>query len=198
MKLIVGLGNPGSEYRQTRHNAGFMALDKLADRHSFPSPKAKFHAQVNEGSIRGERVMLMQPQTYMNRSGLAVGEAAGFFKLSPADLMVVVDDTALPVGAIRIRSSGSAGGHNGLADIQRALGTDAYPRLRIGIGAPEVEGRKIPQHQYVLSAFTEAQMRKLLVALQRAADALETWIADGLDAAMNRFNVKTDAEPSNN
>src|ERR1041385_4126537 len=145
MKLIVGLGNPGPEYANTRHNAGFMALDRLARKHGLWGAKTRFHAGVIEGSIAGQKVMLMQPMTYMNRSGLAVGEAARFHRLEPADVMVVVDDFALPLGSIRLRPSGSHGGHNGLADVQRALGTDGYPRLRIGVGAPEGDGPPVPQ-----------------------------------------------------
>ena len=186
MKLIVGLGNPGKEYEKTRHNAGFMAVDRLAVRHVITGAKSKFHAGVLEGSIAGERCVLMQPMTYMNRSGLSVGEAATFYKLEPTEVLVVVDDVALPVGKIRIRKEGSAGGHNGLSDIQRALGTIAYPRLRIGIDAP---GR-VPQKDYVLQRFSEAQMEQMVPTLERACDAIECWIREGADAAMNKYNAK--------
>ena len=189
MKLIVGLGNPGSEYARTRHNAGFMVLDRLAARNAISGVKARFHAGVLEGSVAGQRCMLMQPMTYMNRSGLSVGEAMTFYKLAIEDLLIVVDDIALPCGRIRIRKDGGAGGHNGLADIERALGTKAYPRLRIGIDAP---GR-VPQADYVLGRFSDAQVTLLTPAIDKACDAIECWGKDGIDAAMNRFNVG--AEP---
>jgi len=190
MKLIVGLGNPGSDYARTRHNVGFMAVDRLAQRHGLTSARARFHAGVLEGQVAGHRVMLMQPTTYMNRSGRAVGEAARYFKLDPADVMIALDDTALPIGAIRIRPSGSAGSHNGMADVIRALDTEAVPRLRIGIGAPEVAGRRITQHDYVLGRFTDEQSAEIDRALDRVAEALECWVAEGLDAAMNRYNLR--------
>ncbi len=193
MKLIVGLGNPGPEYAKTRHNAGFMAVDRLAQRHGFAGPKSKFHAGVLEGAIGvgGDlhRVLLMQPTTYMNRSGLAVGEARAFYKLEPADILVLVDEAALPLGSIRLRASGSPGGHNGLKDLERALGTRDYPRLRIGIDPPP--GR-VPQADYVLGKFTADQLDALDPALTRACDAVETWLAEGIDAAMNRYNTKPD------
>jgi len=189
MKLIVGLGNPGRAYEKTRHNAGFMAVERLARKLALTGAKNKFHAGVLEGVIGDDKVMLMQPTTYMNRSGLAVGEAASFYKLEPAEIMIVVDETALPVGTIRIKPQGGEGGHNGLADVRRALGTDAYPRLRIGVGEPIVGEHRIPKKDYVLSPFTEQQRADLEPILDRAADALYCWVRDGIDAAMNRYNV---------
>ena len=194
MKLIVGLGNPGSEYARTRHNAGFMVLEHLAARHGLAGakPKAKFHSAMLEGAIAGSRCVLLQPMTYMNRSGLAVGEAVTFYKLgwrddsALRDLMVVVDDLALPAGRLRLRAEGSAGGHNGLADIERALSSSAYPRLRVGIDAPG----QVPQVDYVLGAFTAGQMANLEPALDRACDAIECWITAGIDEAMTRYNTK--------
>ena len=188
MKLIVGLGNPGNEYHETRHNAGFMVLDRLAKRHGLTGAKEKFHAGVLEGRIKDEQVLLMQPMTFMNRSGLAVGEATRFYRLPNESVLVVVDDVALPVGAIRIRAGGSSGGHNGLADIERALATAEYPRLRVGIGAPMIEGRKIPQREYVLGQFTAEQAKALGPALDLAAEAVECWLTAGLSTAMNRYN----------
>ena len=185
MKLIVGLGNPGSEYARTRHNAGFMVLDQLATRHGLTGVKARFHGGVLEGPVAGQRCMLLQPMTFMNRSGLSVGEAMTFYKLALEDLMIVVDDLALPCGRIRIRKDGGAGGHNGLTDVERALGTKVYPRLRVGIDAP---GR-VPQHDYVLGRFSDAQVALLTPAIDKACDAIECWIKDGIDAAMNKFNV---------
>lgn len=186
MKLIVGLGNPGKEYERTRHNAGFMALEALARRHGLSGVKQKFHAGVLEGRIADQKVMLMQPLTYMNRSGLSVGEAATFYKLAPEDILILVDDLAFACGQLRVRSTGSAGGHNGLKDIERVLGTRDYPRLRIGI---DPRGR-VPQADYVLARFTEQQLEVFEPALFTACDAIETWLADGVDAAMNKFNPK--------
>lgn len=196
MKLIVGLGNPGGEYADTRHNAGFMAIERLAERHGLSGSKTRFHARVIEAAVRGNKVMLMQPMTYMNRSGLAVGEAARFFQLAAQDVIVLSDDFALPLGAVRLRASGGSGGHNGLADVQRALGTDTYPRLRIGVGSPQVNDRPIGHVDHVLGRFTDDQLHTLQPALQTAADAVETWLTDGLDAAMNRYNKKTDPTPN--
>ncbi|MFN3168887.1 MAG: aminoacyl-tRNA hydrolase [Phycisphaeraceae bacterium] len=197
MKLIVGLGNPGPEYAKTRHNAGFMLVDKLATRHNLTGAKHKFHAGVLDGELlvgkpmAPHRCVLMQPTTYMNRSGLAVGEAVQFYKLDPEqDLLVLVDDLALDVGTIRLRGSGSAGGQNGLADIQRALGTNQYPRLRIGIGPNTVNGHKIPQKDFVLSRFTDDQEAELDKALDKGVKCIESWLVDGLEKTMSAFNAK--------
>ena len=184
MKLIVGLGNPGPEYAHTRHNAGFMAVEKLANRHAITGVKSKFHAGVLGGRIAGEKVLLMQPTTYMNRSGLAVGEALAFYKLEPADLIVLVDDLALDCGQLRLRATGSAGGHNGLSDTERRLGTRDYPRLRIGI---DPRGR-VPQVDYVLGKFTPDQLDRLDPALYRACDCVEAWLTDGIERAMTMYN----------
>lgn len=186
VKLIVGLGNPGSEYTKTRHNAGFMAVDRFASRHGLPEAKTKFHSAVCDGHAAGQRCTIVKPMTFMNRSGLAVGEAVRFYKLDPAcDVLVVVDEVALPNGQIRIRLEGGTGGHNGLADVERALGTQTYARLRVGIGP---RGR-VPQADYVLGRFTPQQLDQLNPALDRACDAIECWLRDGVDQAMNRFNA---------
>ncbi len=185
MKLIVGLGNPGAEYAKTRHNAGFMALERLAKRHGVTGVKTRFHGGVLDGHVAGHRCMLIQPMTFMNRSGLTVGEAVGFYKLELEDLLIVVDDVALPVGSIRLRATGGAGGHNGLSDIEQKLGTPDYPRLRIGIDPP---GRAI-QSDYVLGRFSPDQLDKLDPALDRACDAIEAWLNDGIDKAMTLFNA---------
>ncbi len=188
MRLIVGLGNPGIEYDRTRHNAGFMALDRLAQRLRLDfanQSKTKFHSLLLDATVAGEKCLLMKPITYMNRSGLAVGEAATFYKIEPVDVLVIVDDVALPTGQLRLRGEGSAGGHNGLSDIERALGTTNYRRLRIGIDPP---GR-IPQVDYVLGRFTTEQWAILDPALDRAVDCIHSWITDGLANAMTRFNA---------
>ncbi|MEM6506525.1 MAG: aminoacyl-tRNA hydrolase [Planctomycetota bacterium] len=197
MKLIVGLGNPGPDYIKTRHNAGFMLVEKLAMRHNLTGVKHKFHAGVLDGELlvgnpmSPHRCILMQPTTYMNRSGLAVGEAMTFYKLDPAeDLLVLVDDLALDVGKIRLRGEGSAGGQNGLADIERALGTKKYPRLRIGIGPNSINGHKIPQKDFVLSPFTGDQQAELDHALDRGVACIESWLNDGLEKTMSLFNAK--------
>lgn len=195
MKLIVGLGNPGPEYARTRHNAGFLAIDRLAARHApTETPRSRFGGLVTECAIKGVRALLLKPLTYMNKSGQSVSQAAGFYKVElGTDLLVLVDDVALPTGSIRLRPGGSAGGHNGLADIQRALGTEAYARLRIGIDAkPPV----MALHDYVLGRFTEEQAAALAPALERACDATELFISEGLEAAMNRFNRKDEPAPA--
>lgn len=195
MKLIVGLGNPGREYHKTRHNAGFMVLEALADRHGLTGSKGKFHASVLDGQIAGERVLLMQPTTYMNRSGLAVGEATRFHRIEPSDVMIVVDETALPLGTIRIRPGGSAGGHNGLADIERALGTEAYPRLRVGVGEPMVGERRIAKKDYVLGRFTDDELAVVGQTAAKACDAIEAWLTtEDIRDVMSRYNARNGDE----
>jgi len=199
--VIVGLGNPGVEYTKTRHNAGFMVLDRLAARHAPRAiARSRFQGLTIEAEIttqgRTERVLLLKPMTYMNLSGRSVAEAARFYKIDPTqDLLVVVDDVALPCGQIRIRSSGGAGGHNGLADIERSFASDAYARCRVGVDAPG----QIPQADYVLGRFTDEQWPAVDRAMNNAADAAELWVFQGVDAAMNRFNTRNtdDKGPSN-
>ena len=191
MKLIVGLGNPGTAYRDTRHNVGFEVLDRLARRCApGAAARAKFHAALVEGDIDTERVLLLKPTTYMNRSGLAVSEAVRFYKLPPeTDLFVIVDDVALTCGVIRIRPDGSAGGHNGLADIEQKLGSSDYARLRIGIDAPV----QIPQKDYVLGKFRPDQLELIEPALEDAVTAACCWVTHGPVEAMNRFNRRNTA-----
>lgn len=193
MKLIVGLGNPGAQYERTRHNAGFLALDELARRYAAGTvPKARFNAVTLDASIGGEKVLLAKPTTFMNLSGRTVGEAVRFFKLDPSsDLLVIVDEVALPVGTIRIREKGSAGGHNGLADIDRALGGADYPRLRIGVGAVPPGWVKA---DWVLSRFGEEELDAVRAGTAEAADAAECVVREGISAAMNRFNKKITQE----
>ncbi len=185
MKLIVGLGNPGPEYAQTRHNAGFMVVDRLIQRCALETGRSQFHALAAEGFIAGEKCLVLKPTTFMNRSGLSAGEALAFYKLDPAsDLLVISDDIALPVGSLRLRPDGGAGGHNGLKDIQRAVGGPNYARLRIGIDPPA------PQRQvdYVLGRFTDEQFDRLTPALMTACDVIGCWVKDGPEAAMNKYN----------
>ncbi len=188
MKLIVGLGNPGPEYERTRHNVGFQVIDRLARRFADPAtsvPKAKFSGLLVEGEISGEKVLLLRPTVFMNLSGTSVAEAARFYKLEPTrDILVLVDDLALPCGSIRIRGEGGTGGHNGLSDIRQKLGTEKWARCRIGIDRP---GR-IPQKSYVLGRFTPEQESALEPALEDAVKASACWVNEGLVETMNRFN----------
>ncbi len=195
MKLVVGLGNPGPEYSKTRHNVGFEVLDRLATKLGWTPPgefdrlaRSKFDGLALEGIVGAEKLMLLKPMTFMNLSGRTVQQALAFFQLAPDDVMIVLDDVALPVGKIRIRPAGSSGGHNGLKDIERALGTDKYPRLRVGIDAPPP---RIPQRDYVLGKFSEPQRMPIETAYERAGAAIVTWIDKGLAAAMNQFNAET-------
>ncbi|MBS0189199.1 MAG: aminoacyl-tRNA hydrolase [Planctomycetes bacterium] len=197
MKLIVGLGNPGPEYARTRHNAGFLAVDRLADTHARSAiPKSRFQAMTVEADIGSERCVFMKPMTFMNLSGRSVSEAIRFFKLQPTtDLLVLVDDFYLPVGSVRIREAGGTGGHNGLSSIDQALGNGLYPRVRIGVGE-RPSGGKPPnwdQADYVLSRFAEEEWSELQPALDRAAKASETFVNRGLAAAMNEFNGNAEA-----
>jgi len=198
MKLIVGLGNPGREYENTRHNAGFFVIDRLAERHA-PSAVARgrFSALTFDVNIKGEKAILLKPTIYMNRSGRSVSEALRFFKLDASeDLIVFVDDVALPVGHLRIRAQGSAGGHNGLVDIEQHVGSDIYARCRIGIGAPGSVPGPTKQVDYVLGKFTDEQREQLKPAIDDAANAAEHWIEADLVSVMNRFNTtKPKPEP---
>ncbi|MCE9618698.1 MAG: aminoacyl-tRNA hydrolase [Planctomycetes bacterium] len=185
---MVGLGNPGAEYSGTRHNAGFDVLDRLARRFADPpaSPaKSRFTGLLLEAKIGEERVLLLKPTTFMNLSGVSVLEALRFHKLdAKTDLLVIADDFALPCGTLRLRGFGGDGGHNGLADITRRLGSDQWPRLRVGIDAP---GR-IPTESYVLGHFTEEQKLRMATGLDEAAETAACWVERGLDHAMNTFN----------
>ncbi len=185
MHLIVGLGNPGPEYAKTRHNAGFMVLERLANRHGITGVKTRFSAGVLDGLVAGHRCLLAQPMTYMNRSGTTVAEAVNFYKLELKDIMVVVDEAALPLGSIRMRASGSPGGHNGLKDIEAKLGSQDYPRLRIGVESPTRASRK----DFVLGRFTEEQLAELDPALDKACDAIESWLKDGIGKTMSLYNA---------
>ncbi len=193
MKLIVGLGNPGPGYTRTRHNAGFMVVDRLAARHGAGAmPRARFKAVTTEVAIGEQKCLLMKPTTYMNLSGQAVGEAVAFFKISPSDdLLVIVDDMYLPTGAVRLRPGGGTGGHNGLEDLERVLGGDAYPRLRVGVGLQPGGGKPplVDQADFVLSRFTEEEEQVLDSSLVRATEGAELWASKGLAHAMNSINA---------
>lgn len=193
MKLIVGLGNPGSQYTMTRHNAGFMVVDRLQAKFGAGDvPKTRFQSVAVEAQIEGQKCLLLKPTTFMNRSGQAVGEVVAFFKLDPyQDLLVIVDDLYLPTGAVRLRPGGGTGGHNGLADIQRALGGDMYPRLRVGVGEQPDGGKPGVMHQadYVLSRFRDDEDPLLAGALEQATRGAVLWATKGLSPAMNSINA---------
>lgn len=196
MKLIVGLGNPGNEYDRTRHNVGFEVVDRLARRFVDPqrgAAKARFSGLLLEAEIGTERVLLLRPTSFMNRSGQSVAEAVRFHKMDAArDLLVVSDDLALPCGTIRVRPDGGAGGHNGLADIGEKLGSFTWPRLRVGIDAPGA----VPQEQYVLGRFRPDQLPAIEGAIEEAVAASACWAKDGLETAMNRFNRRSASTPN--
>lgn len=200
MKIVVGLGNPGPEYVGTRHNIGFETLDYLAvqlgwvygDNGFNRQARTKFNGLALDGNLTlpsgaSEKVLLLKPVTFMNLSGKSVQAAMAFYQATPADIMVILDDLALPCGRIRLRPGGSDGGHNGLKDIQRALGTNQYPRLRLGIDPPP---QFVPQRDYVLGKFTGTQRSLLKPAVERAASAIRCWIDNGIELAMNRFNAE--------
>lgn len=185
MFLLVGLGNPGSRYERTRHNVGFDVVALLAQRLSAPLRDPRFGALLGTGRLNAEQVILAMPQTWMNRSGDSVGPMAGFYRVPPTQVVVVHDELDLPFGDIRLKSGGGHGGHNGLRDVSAKLGTGEYPRVRFGIGRPE--GPMDPA-DWVLSRWTEEQRQALPALLERAADAVSSVVADGIQAAMNRWN----------
>ena len=183
---LVCLGNPGDQYENTRHNVGWMVADEVADRRTAPIQRLKFKALTNILTISGEKVLVMKPVTYMNLSGEAVRPAADFYKVPPEHILVVSDDTALAVGRLRIRKGGSAGGHNGLKNIIQQLGTDQFPRLRVGVG--EKPHPDYDLADWVLGRFTGEDKKAIDASVRRAADAVECILKDGLDRAMNKFN----------
>jgi peptidyl-tRNA hydrolase, PTH1 family len=184
IKLVVGLGNPGSRYQGTRHNIGFELIDCLARGGRGASFNRKFEAQFAETEIDYRRVLLLKPETFMNLSGRAVGQAVRFYKLEPSDLLVVCDDLSLPVGKIRLRPGGSDGGQKGLRDIASHLGTQQFPRLRIGIG----DHGETDAADYVLCRFRGPERSLIDETLILASQAVAVWVTQGIDAAMNRFN----------
>ncbi|MDR0328032.1 MAG: aminoacyl-tRNA hydrolase [Planctomycetaceae bacterium] len=190
MKLIVGLGNPGAKYRMNRHNVGYMVLAELAEKYGNiiggNRPQSKFHGDLLD--IRepgGESILLLAPTTYMNRSGLSVGEAVNFYKIPLSDVLVVCDDLNLPFCKLRFRSEGSSGGQKGLGDTLKVLGTDKVSRLRIGIGSPPGQ---MDAADYVLMNFTEKEQTDLKITVKQAADAVVFWTNKGIGETMNRYN----------
>jgi len=186
LHVIVGLGNPGSNYAQTRHNIGFITIDELCFRHDIRLNKLKFKASFGEGQIAGKRVLLVKPQTFMNDSGIAVRDLATFYKIPHENLIVVYDDVDLPTGRIRVREKGSAGTHNGMRSIVYQLDAQDFPRVRIGVGKPEH-----PEHElvdYVLARFPKEEHEIMLEAVKRAADAVEEILKNDAPSAIRMYN----------
>ena len=195
MKLIVGLGNPGSKYDRTRHNVGFDVIDHLASKIAMGEPAtSKFDSVIIETRYNGEKTLLMKPQKFMNRSGASIKQAITFYKAEPTtDLLVIVDDIHLPCGTFRLRSAGTDGGHNGLLDIANHFGDCEWSRLRIGVDEPGL----IPQVDYVLGRFTPEQLEQVKPAIEGAVHAAITWIESGIDEAMNKCNESGKSESRN-
>ena len=191
MKLIVGLGNPGSSYEGTRHNIGFDVLGELALRWRGDRPKLRFEANLIEANRNGEKVLLAAPQTFMNVSGRSVQQIVKFFQIPLNDVLVICDDLNLKVGQLRMRASGSAGGQKGLLSIIQVCGTEQVPRLRIGVGRPPEQTDVV---KYVLSRFRKDELPDVDDAIRRAATGVELWIKDGIAAAMNVVNVAVTSE----
>lgn len=195
MKLLVGLGNPGAEYRETRHNVGFQVIDELARRWGVEQWREAFESLAVKAVRNGEPVWLCKPLTYMNLSGRAVAGLAGFYKVPVEDLLVVTDDAALPLGRLRARRGGSDGGHNGLKSVAQSLGTEDYARLRVGVGRGDIQaadGRVVGRPEmadHVLGRFRPDERDTISAAILRAADASEVFIAEGIGRVMNAFNA---------
>jgi PTH1 family peptidyl-tRNA hydrolase len=185
LKVIVGLGNPGLRYDKTRHNLGFWTIDLLSEKWQIPLTKHKFQAKYGEGRAHGEKIVLVKPQTFMNRSGESVAGLVNFYQLDLADLLVIYDDLSLAPGMLRIRGSGSAGGHNGVTNIIHHLKSSEFPRLRLGIGSPPPY---LDAAEYVLQGIDNAEIKILEDACQRASEAVELWLKEDLLAAMNHYN----------
>lgn len=189
MKLIVGLGNPGKEYEKTRHNSGFMAIDYLSDKLNIAVNTSKWNALIGKTNINGEQVLLMKPLTYMNESGNAVIQAVNFYKIDAEDILVIHDDMDLPVGSLRIRKKGSAGGQKGMKSIIAHLGTSVFARIRVGVGHSD-KGNHDLVPDWVLSPVSKADQPEFEKALKEAADAAYDWISEPMDLVMTRHNIK--------
>lgn len=192
MKLIVGLGNPGRKYEQTRHNIGFMVAAKVASLIGAGPSRVRFEGEMAEGAT-DQKLVILWPQTFMNASGKSVRKACDFYKLSPEELLVICDDLNLSAGKLRIRATGSAGGQKGLADIIRHLGTDGFPRLRIGIDRPPPGWET---SDYVLGKFSKEERDKIEESTTRAAHAAIDWVKEGIGFAMNRYNADSAPKPN--
>ncbi len=187
MYVIAGLGNPGRKYEHTRHNMGFITIDRLAEKHSIKVDKLKFKALVGEGRIAGQKVLLVKPQTYMNLSGESIRQVMRFYKLETENLIVIYDDIDIELGALRIRKFGSAGTHNGMKSVVYQLNSDRFPRIRIGIGSGNPGGDLA---DFVIGGFTKEEVPILEETVDKAVNAVECIIGSGTDIAMNRYNTK--------
>lgn len=185
MIVIAGLGNPGARYENTRHNIGFITIDRFAEKHGIKVNRLRYKALTGEGLVGGEKVLLVKPQTFMNESGVSLREIVSFYKLEPGNLAVVYDDIDLPVGVLRIRKQGSAGTHNGMRSVIYQLGFDDFPRFRIGTGA---ERGRIPLRDFVLSGFAADELAPMRDAIDRCVDALGEMLAGGVEKAMQQYN----------
>ena len=192
MKLIVGLGNIGKEYSQTRHNVGFMVADKIAGKFCCTFGKEERHALTAEFRLDGEKILILKPTTYMNESGQAVGEYARFYGIAPEDIAVIHDDMDLELGQLRIRKKGSSGGHNGIKSIQNHLGTGVFPRFKIGIGHPKHEQQVVIDH--VLHRFQGDDKTAIENAVDKMAEAVEYWLTEDIEIVMNKFNTKKEKQ----
>ena len=184
MKLIVGLGNPGKEYEKTRHNIGFMVLDKIAGKYKVSFSKNKFKGLYGEFSLDGEKIILLKPQKYMNLSGEVIGEFLRFFKISNNDLLIFHDDLDLPLGKIRIRPTGSSGGHNGLKDIEKNIGTKDYPRVKVGIA----NDKNIDTKDYVLGKFSSDDIQVISKSVDTCVCIFDDFLKNDVDYLMSRYN----------
>lgn len=184
--ILVGLGNPGSKYESTRHNMGWLALDSLMEKENFKLSKLRFKAWTGILEKNGNKILVMKPQTYMNLSGESVGEAARFYKIPADHVLVISDDVSLPAGKLRIRGGGSAGGHNGLKNIIQHLGTDKFPRIKVGVGSPRPGEHDMVD--WVMGKPMGEDRTAVEDALDRAGNAAKALITEGIDRAMNRFN----------
>jgi len=190
MYVIVGLGNPGRRYENTKHNIGFITLDFLAERNNIKVNKIKHKALVGEGTISGQKVLLVKPQTYMNLSGNSVREIMEYYKIDINKLVVIYDDVDIPMGRLRIRKKGSAGTHNGMRSIIYDIQSDEFPRVRVGIG----KERKIDLGDYVLGGFGKEEKKIMENAVERAANSVECMLGEGIDIAMGEYNIKPSDE----
>ncbi len=186
MYIIAGLGNPGRKYTGTRHNMGFEALDAVAAKYNIDIKKSKFNALYGEGTIEGEKVVLIKPQTFMNLSGDAVREFKNWYKADNSQIIIIYDDVSLPVGKMRIRKKGSAGGHNGMKSIIYQLNSDEFPRIKLGVGSPENPDFDLAD--YVLGKFTKDEVKVLIQTAINTADAVGEIIRNGCEKAMSKFN----------
>ena len=186
MKVIVGLGNPGSSYARTRHNVGFWVIDRLAERHRLRFSRREYKSQMAEGQIGDEEVVLLKPQTFMNASGEAVGRARRSLRLDPAEFVIVYDDLDLALGRVRVKTNSGAAGHHGVESVIEALGSKAFPRVRVGVGRP-AGGDPI---EYLLEPPSAEDAQVLRASVEQAADAVETLLDEGVVPAMNRFNKR--------